>query len=285
MPDNEVTNGGRIGPPPSRSEFDALCTRVNAMETAARRMTSYSAEGGENAAAFGPAGQDTHPRSELAPLASPLLHMSLPACLSASLTQVEDALLHRDVALHAGDIDSVRGFEEQAAGLACVALTRAADELEMPADVPIEQSYGDFLLKGQGPPPNMAMTEFRNKEVHLLRLTGLSQELAVKHFDAALEVFRLSAISIVTEEDARRAIKAGADAACATHEFLAQERRMAAASRRRRRRLRRILVALGGGVIAVANPLAVPLIGPVAVGFSVVLGSGAAGAVASVFED
>jgi hypothetical protein len=284
VPDNDVTNGGPVGPPPSRSEFDALRRRVNAMETVARRMTSYSAEGGDNATAFDPAQQDTRPRSGLVPLASPLLHMSLPAYLSACLTQVEDALLHRDVALHAGDIDSVRGFEEQAAGLACVALTRAADELKMPADVSIHQSYGDFLRTGKGS-PNIDMAQFRNQEVHLLRLTGLSQELAVKHFDAALDAFRLSTISIVTEEDARRALKSGADAACATHEFLAQDRRTAAASRRRRRRLRRVLVALGGGVIAVANPLAIPLIGPVAVGFSVVLGSGAAGAAASVFED
>lgn len=283
MPDNDVTNVAPVGPPPSRAEFDALSRRLNAMETEMRRIATFSAESGDRTTTLDPDWQDTPPRSGVVSLANPLLHMGLPAYMAASLAQVEDALLHRDVALHVGDNDIARDFEEQAAGLACVALTRAADELQVPADVPMDQSYSNFLRTGQG--ASLDMSTFRNQEVHLLRLTGLSQELAVKHIEAAFETFRLSTISIVTEEDARRALKAGADAACATHELLAQGRRAAVATRRRRLRLRRVLVALGGAVIAVANPLAVPLIGPLAVGVSVVLGSGAAGAAASVFED
>jgi hypothetical protein len=285
VPDNDVPNVAPVGPPPSRAEFDALSRRVNAIETEARRMATYSAERGDNTTAFDPGQLDTRPDSGVVSLANPLLHMSLPAYMAASLEQVEDALLHRDVALHAGEDDIARGFEEQAAGLACVALTRATDELQMPAEVPIKQSYSNFLRIGQDQSLNIDMAVFRDQEVHLLRLTGLSQQLAVKHLEAAFEAFRLSTISIATEEDARRALKAGADAACATHQLLAQERRAVVATRRRRRRLRRVLVALGGAVIAVANPLAIPLIGPVAVGISVVLGSGAAGAAASVFED
>jgi hypothetical protein len=283
VPGNDVTNVPPVGPPPSRAEFDALSSRLNALETETRRIATFSAETGDRTATLDPGQEDTRSRSGVVSLANPLLHMGLPAYMAASLAQVEDALLHRDVALHVGDNDIARDFEEQAAGLACVALTRAADELQVPADVPMGQSYSNFLRTGQGEP--LDMLTFRDQEVHLLRLTGLSQDLAVKHFETALETFRLSNISIATEEDARKALKAGADAACATHELLAQARRTAVATRRRRQRLRRVLVALGGAVIAVANPLAIPLIGPVAVGVSVVLGSGAAGAVAAVFED
>jgi hypothetical protein len=129
------------------------------------------------------------------------------------------------------------------------------------------------------------MATFHTQEVHLLRLAGLSQELAVKHVDGALEAFRLSPISICSVEDLQKALEAGANAACGTQELLVRARRAAEETRRRRRRLRRVLTALGGTVIAVANSLAVPLIGPVAVGVSMVLGAGAAGAAANIFED
>ncbi len=213
--------------------------------------------------------------------------MGLPAYMATSLSQVEDALLHRDVALHAGDDDIARDLEERAAGLACVALTRATDGLWIPPDVPMDQSYGNFLRvrDSPSPVPGIEMATFLNYEVHLLRLAGLSQELAAKHVDGALEAFRASNISICSAEDVQKALKAGADAACGTHELLAQGRRATEGSRRRMRRLRRVLVTLGGTIITVANTLAVPLIGPVAVGVSMVLGAGAAGAAANVFED
>jgi hypothetical protein len=217
-------------------------------------------------------------------LANPLLHMGLAAYLAASLSQVEDALLNRDVALHAGDDDNARDLEERAAGLACVALTRATDEFQVPAAVSMEQSYSNFL-RTQEPIPGVTMDEFRTKEIHLLRLAGLSQELAARHFDGALDAFRLSPISIRSAEELQQALEAGAYAACGTHELLVRARRAAEGTRRRRRRLRRVLTALGGTVITVANSLAVPLIGPVAVGVSMVLGAGAAGAAANIFED
>jgi hypothetical protein len=283
--DNDVANTAPAGPPPSREEFDALFRRVNAMESAARGIAAYSAESRGDMTAFDSVQQGTSPRSRVVPLGNPLLYMSLPAYVAASLAQVENALLHRDVALQAGDEDIARDLEEQAAGLACVALARATDEVQIPAEVLTDQSYSDFLRTGLSPSPTMNMTQFRDQEIHLLRLAGLSQELAYKHLEAAFDAFRLSTISIVTVEDVRKALRAGADAACATQEFLVQGRRAAVATRQRRRRLRRVLVALGGAVIAVANPLAIPLIGPVAVGASVVLGSGATGAAASVFED
>jgi hypothetical protein len=219
-----------------------------------------------------------------ASLANPLLHMGLAAYLAASLSQVEDALLHRDVALHAGDDDIARDLEERAAGLACVALTRATDEFQIPPDVAMEQSYGNFLRTGGGL-PQVTMATFHTQEIHLLRLAGLSQELAAKHVDGALEAFLLSPVSISTAEELQKALDAGANAACGTHELLVRARRAAEGARRRRRRLRRVLTALGGTAIVVANSLAVPLIGPVAVGVSLVLGGGAAGAAANVFED
>lgn len=220
-------------------------------------------------------------------LANPLLHMGLAAYLAASLSQVEDALLNRDVALHAGDGDIARELEERAAGLACVALTRATDEFQIPADVSMEQSYSNFLRTGdtQALVPEVTMDKFRTQEIHLLRLAGLSQELAARHFDGALGAFRLSPISIRSAEELQMALEAGANAACGTHQLLVQARRADEGARRRRRRLRRVLTALGGTVITVANSLAVPLIGPVAVGVSLVLGAGAAGAAANVFED
>jgi hypothetical protein len=285
MSDNDVTSAAPAGPPPSRAEFDALARRVNAMDTAARGSVAYSVRSGSSPTALDPVQRDAGPRSGAISLASPLLYMSLPAYVAASLAQAENALLHRDVALQAGDEDIARDCEEQAAGLACIALTRAADELQIPSEVLADQSHGDFLRTGLSAPPNINMSQFREQEIHLLRLVGLSQELAIKHLEASFDAFRESTISIVTVEDVRKGLRAGADAACATQELLMQSRRAAVAIRRRRLRLRRVLVALGGAVIAVANPLAIPLIGPAAVGASVVLGSGAAGAVAGVFED
>jgi hypothetical protein len=254
------------------------------MEAAVKRWATFSDAVGSERIARDPEPRGSDARSGPISLANPLLQMGLPAYLAASLAQVEDALLHRDVALHIGDDDTARDFEERAAGLACVALTRASDEFLLPSEVQLDQSYGIFLRTGQSE-PTLEMPKFRKQEMHLLMLLGLSQDLAAKHFDEALKAFRLSTISIGTEDEVHAALRAGADAACATHDFLTQRRRMAEASRRRRRRLRRVLVALGGAVIAVADPFAVPLMGPVAVGASVVLGSGAAGAVASVFED
>jgi hypothetical protein len=203
------------------------------------------------------------------------------------LSQAEDALLNRDVALHAGDDNIARDLEERAAGLACVALTRAADEFQFPTNVSVTQAHNDFLRSGdnQEPIPGVKMDRFRTQEIHLLRLAGLSEELAARHFDGALDVFRLSPISIRSTEDVQQALEAGANAACSTHELLVRNRRAAEVGRRRRRRLRRVLIALGGTVITVANSLAIPLIGSDAVGVSMVLGAGAAGAVANIFED
>jgi len=271
--------------PPSRAEFDALSRRVDAMEIEARRLATSPEAADDRIAALDREQRASRVQAPAVSLASPLLHMGLPAYLAASLSQVEDALLHRDVALQAGDDDIARGLEEQAAGLACVALTRAADDLQMPPDVKLKRSYSNFLRTGVPGPQMPDMARFHDQEVHLLRLIGLSQELAVKHVDGALDAFRRSTISIRTEQDVRKALQTGADAACSTHELLVQARRVAEGTRRRRRRLRRVLVALGGAAIAVADPLAIPLIGPVAVGISVVLGAGAAGAAANVFED
>lgn len=285
MPDNDITSGAPAAPWPSLAEFDVLASRVDTIESQVRRLTTpLQVAGTRRGATQDRDQQASDPRSEAVFLASPLLHIGLPAYMAASLTQVEDALLHRDVALHTGDGDRARDLEERAAGLACVALTRARDDFQMPSGVQLDNSYSSFLYTGQR--PDLAMPVFRDQELHLLQLAGLSQELAAKHFDDALEAFRLStAISIGAEPDVRKSLTAAADAACATHELLVRDRRRAEATRRRRRRLRRVLVALGGAVIAVSNPLAVPLIGPVAVGISVVLGAGAAGAAANVFED
>lgn len=286
MPD-DVTYAASPGPLPSRAEFDALTSRIDAIEAAAKRPAPASEATGDRTAALDNDQRQSRSRRGTVSIADPLLHMSLPAYMAVSLMQAEDALLHREVALHAGDDDVARDLEERAAGLACVALTRATDELQVPAGVLVDQSYSTLLRIGQVTPTlaQLDMPTFRDQEIHLLRLVGLSQELAAKHYDEAFETFRLSTISIGTEDEARKALKAAADAACTTHELLARGRRVAEAARRRRRRLRNVLVALGGAVIAVANPLAVPLIGPVAVGVSVVLGSGAAGAAADVFED
>lgn len=49
--------------------------------------------------------------------------------------------------------------------------------------------------------------------------------------------------------------------------------------------MRLVVTALGRAVIAAANPLATPLVGPFAVAVSVPLGCGAAGAVANLLAD
>jgi hypothetical protein len=70
-----------------------------------------------------------------------------------------------------------------------------------------------------------------------------------------------------------------------THAQLVQGRLEAENRRRRWPRLRRLTLAVGGAFIAVSNPPATPLLGPFAIGVSVALGGGAAGAIANLIED
>ncbi|MEV6641087.1 hypothetical protein [Amycolatopsis sp. NPDC051371] len=209
--------------------------------------------------------------------------MSLPTYLAAILTQVEEASIQRDVALLAGEDQLAGQLEEQIAGRACIALTRARDELHIPY-IKISLEDNDFIRNGGGV-PGITMDKFIDTERHVLQLVGLTEDLASKHVDLAFETFKATRTVIRNEADVLTALTAGAEAACAIHRSLVEARRAAEVGRRRRRRLLRILVALGGAVIAVANPLAAPLIGPLIVPLSVALGSGAAGAVANLVED
>jgi hypothetical protein len=212
-----------------------------------------------------------------------MLRLSLPGYVAMALTQAEEALLARDLAAHRGDADSVRDLEASTAGLACVALSRVVDEFRMPREVSFEGAA--TFLSDQAPPSDLTFADFLAQERSLLQLVGLSAELASKHLDGAVDLYASADVAIRDRSDAMRALDRARDAVCRTSDLLNRSRRDEAGRVNRRRKARLAVTALGGGLIAVANPFALPFLGPVAVGASVVLGSAAAGAVADLIAD
>lgn len=224
-----------------------------------------------------------------------LPRLPLPAYLAAVLTQADEALIARDVALHAGDEDVARDREERVAGLLCVALTRAADEFRMPPGMQVGSDHARFLRGEQSPADVVGLTldQFREQELHLLRLVGLSQGLAVTHLDAAFAAVLTGADAsmagrpgapVSSVAGVYDAFEAAAEAACATHQAMVRKRRAAEDRRWRSKVARRCVLAAGGVLIVVANAAALPFITPFGAAASAALGGGAAGAAANLIE-
>lgn len=218
-------------------------------------------------------------------LESVLPRLTLPAYLATVLTRTEEQLIARDVALHAGEDDVARAHDEEVAGLLCIALGRAADEVEIPPDIDLNPRVTTFL-HGDKPPPGSDLTreEFRRQELALLHLVGLGRGLAEKYVTEAFALSAPPAMQIDSKARLEAAVNESAAAACEVHRSIAQQRRAAADQQRRRRFLRRLSVMGGGILIVVTNTAAVPLIGPFGLAASAALGGGAAGAAANLVE-
>lgn len=213
-----------------------------------------------------------------------LPRMSLPAYLAAVLTLAEEHLIQRDVAMHTGDESVAYDREEQIVGLLCTALTRAVDEYRVPPGIEIA-GHTEFLRGGQRPPSDHDnLATFRQQELDLLHLVGLSRGLATKHLDAAFDAVHQSSGVIESVADLAAALEQAATAACSTQQLLRRRREGVADRRRARKRTYRCVLATGGVLIVVANTAALTILGPLGAA-SLALGGGAAGAAANLIED
>lgn len=207
-----------------------------------------------------------------------MVRVNLPTYCVIALTQAHEALVSRDVARHAGDEAAAMLFEEQIAGLVCVAAARVADEFTMPPDLSLSDANPDIFRQP---------TQF-DQELKVLQLAGLPPSLAEAHLRAALDSITPNDGG-VSMAGVARSIRAVEDAACETHTRLVAARKardLQAQQRMRRRRLaKRLVFGLGGVSIVVINGLAAGLIAFPLAPASIALGSAAAGAVANLVED
>jgi hypothetical protein len=169
-----------------------------------------------------------------------------------------------------------------------VGLTRANEDLDLPSDLEIGPQHMEFL-RGQ-PDSNdntfqMSVNQFREREVALLQMIGLSHDLAAKHVDEALKTVRTNNFTIRSKSDLYTALRDAAAAACRTHDEILESRRTREKGRQRRLTLRRLAVAFGGAVIVAADAAGDALGGfGLLTAASATLGAGAAGATANLIE-
>lgn len=241
--------------------------------------------------------------ASLAPSAEPLalgLRTSLPSWLAAVLTDAEAALVQRDLAARKEEGIHARYWEARVAGLVGLGLERAIDEFDV-EEVIAETASGEALghhhgmLMGYTPPgTGIELETFRCQEETLLRLVGLSEELASQHYTAALQHYRRRGV-VVHRDDLGRMFERACRQVDRLHvDLVAQHLRLvkqgsaraedAERSVRTRKKVKLALTVLGGVLITVANTAAAPMLGPLTAP-SLLLGGGAAGAVVNLLND
>jgi hypothetical protein len=269
------------------ARIESLARRVEEMEAEVRRLAIRL--GGNSAVASPAVDQPVRATPPTARPADPVMHMALPNYLTMTLTQVEELLLRRDVALHDGDDDALAALDERISGLTCVGLTRASDDIDLPRDMVIGPEHMRFLREDSTPTNDnagLSVAEFREREIALLRLIGLSNDLARTHVDQALRMVRTKEVTVRDQLDVRIAVRDAATGACRAHDAILESRRTREKNRRQRLIHKRWAVALGGVTIVAADAAGDALGG---MGFftaaSATLGAGAAGAAANLIED
>jgi hypothetical protein len=289
MADEDASSPTSAGATPSAADvarIESLVRRLDEMEAEVRRLAIRL----DDTAAAQPV-LDEPPAATLqvARPSAPVLHLALPNYLAMTLTQVDDLLLRRDVALHEGDYDAIRALDERISGLACAGLTRASDDLEVPSDMVIGPQHVRFLRRESTndlDTGGLSVDEFREREIALLRMIGLSNDLATSHVDQSLNLVRTNDIVMRSRLDLLKAVRDAASGACRSHDVIIESRQTREKNRRRRLTLKRWAVALGGATIVAADMAGDALGG---LGFltaaSATLGGGAAGAAANLIEE
>ena len=203
------------------------------------------------------------------------------ARLARDLVAVEDHLAEMEQFAAVGNAEAAAMAKVAAATRACGAFRRLCDDpdfrqllMEMPQHAAKLADRNLTMLPDQ----NVAAGSFRDVEMTLLELIGLTRPLAYKHVDAALEAFRADPSGAVdrTQNPARLLddLRTLRDATCQSADLLAMGVRRDAS----RSRWRKILTyGLGGTVIIAANGLSVAVLGPVGVAVSQAVGSAAVG--------
>ena len=210
---------------------------------------------------------------------------SLPNYLGGMVLEAQSTLLSYDISARAGDTDQASHWAERTAGLVCLGLERMLDEFDFPALEP-EQELA--LLRGlRESKPQQGwgrdFDRFRDQEVALLQLVGLSQDLARREFDELTHLYRGAGVQAGGVEDrfdsARRAV-------CQLHSRLATDRQRSAQRQRGRRRLEFGRYCPGWrNVVSRKRCVRFQLITPVGAAASAWLGAGAAGAVVNLVND
>lgn len=207
------------------------------------------------------------------------------AALARDLTRIEDQLAEVD---RLAAVDDGRGAAKArvaAATLACKAFARVCDDADFRQRMMELQVHTVPLPLDEASLSSLAtqFSDFRNAEVAVLELVGLTRELAEKHVDAAIEASKAtdrlphSAGRIQLLDD----LRALRDATCQGADILALGVRRETS----RARWRKILTyGLGGTVIVAANGLGTALLGPAGAAASQAIGSAAVGVAATLLD-
>jgi hypothetical protein len=220
------------------------------IEPARGRSESTGAQAGPDATAaatpiLGATYADTLPRG-----------LGLTNYLGAAVVKASNSLLEYDAAARTGDEDQTAYWAEQVAGVSCRGLSRIVDEFDFDLSDPgseVENELLSHIRQAGGLSDRQTLVEFRDIEVAILTLIGLNDALAATLVGDLAGIYvggtSTSGPFGKRAEDAQRSV-------CALHSRLVaeRERRVAAAPpTRRRKKLWTAVIALGGGLVFVAN--------------------------------
>lgn len=200
-----------------------------------------------------------------------------PAYLARALVAVEEQVLMVEAYAAQGDNSSAAQAKVLAATTTCSTLSRLCDD----------DRFHEILMRMQPeadePSANLTKTVteacFKEAEVQILELVGLSRSLAEQHVGAAIDAFNRDPSGSIARLQKPmtflRDVRALRDAACQSAELISAGIRR----QRSRDRWRKLLtLGLGGTLLVTANAIGAMLIGDGGVAASGAIGSAAVGA-------
>lgn len=255
-------------------ELAALRCRVAALETEqARLLARYAADlESENARLRSGSGATgtTAPDTAVERLSAPYIGRALVAVENHLAEMERWAALGNDVAASQSKV--------AAATRACQALRRICDDQGFVEVLMFMQSHAEKHPADVAPTLSDPTGRFKEQEVEILQLAGLTRLLAQQHVDAAMDAYNTDSGGAMERvqnpmlflTDLRKL----RDASCLTADLLSQGLQQ----QQSRQRWKKILTfGLGGTAIVVANGVGTALLGPGGVAASGAIGSAAVG--------
>jgi hypothetical protein len=209
-----------------------------------------------------------------------------PAYLARALTKVEDLVSEMEASIAIGDQAAAANSKVKAASVACQVLRQLSEDDEfrdvlmtMQSETVVHQQEIPAYLRGEAPVTSPGNRPFRDVEVSLLRIAGLTEQLAQKHVDNAIAMFDAEptrALDRMTNPMILlRDLKSLQEATCQSADLLSQGLRQ---QRSRQRWVKILTFGVGGTLIVAANAAGTALLGPVGIATSGAIGSAAIGA-------
>jgi hypothetical protein len=208
-----------------------------------------------------------------------------PVYVASALSDVERSLDEMEMQARLENWEAAARAKLTAANTACRVLTDICRDPAFLRELQVLSQHA--TAHGNQVPSTMddsnAFNEFLTREVQLLRLAGLSEELARQHLEQGATEYRKQqqpTRDIALERIQNPVMLLDAlgelrDATCTSADLLAMGVRNAQ-SRSRWRKV--VTFGVGGSLIVASNALAIPLLGPAAAAVSGAVGSAAIGA-------